>query len=50
MDTQVERVRHEIANGTYLTDDKIDVVVSEISKELGIVNPGKDVSCTDERP
>ena len=35
--TLVERVRAEIAAGTYLTDDKLDAAVSRVHEELSAV-------------
>lgn len=35
--TLVERVRAEIAAGTYLTDDKLDVAVSRVHEEMSAV-------------
>ena len=39
---KITRIREEIDAGTYLTEDKIDVVISKVSAELGIDNPGVD--------
>lgn len=33
-DALVQRVRQEIADGTYLTDDKLNAVVNRLHKEL----------------
>jgi hypothetical protein len=54
MDTaKIERIRREVAKGTYLTEEKFDAAISQISAKLGLDNQdgsGYDSERIDEQP